>query len=125
MNPWDRPCKTTSASAVAWDSDSGYRQLYYGICCISTSEGASYITTELALRWATQPAKVQPSSWAWRLSMVRRFAIWHSATEPRTRDSAQQVFSLIVIESTQASSQQVLKSGSPNNEWYLLGVTVD
>jgi integrase/recombinase XerD len=47
-------------------------------------EGASYITTELALRWATQPAKAQPSTWAWRLSMVRRFAIWHSATEPRT-----------------------------------------
>jgi site-specific recombinase XerD len=23
-------------------------------------------------------------SWAWRLGMVRRFAAWHSATEPRT-----------------------------------------
>ena len=48
------------------------------------AEDASYITRELALRWATQPAKVQPSTWAWRLSMVRRFAIWHSAAEPRT-----------------------------------------
>lgn len=48
------------------------------------AEGASYITRELALRWATQPTKVQPSTWAWRLGMVRRFAIWHSATEPRT-----------------------------------------
>jgi integrase len=47
-------------------------------------EGASYITKELALRWATQPADVQPSTWAWRLGMVRRFAAWHSATEPRT-----------------------------------------
>ena len=47
-------------------------------------EGASYITRELALRWATQPAKAQPSTWAWRLSMVRRFALWHSAREPRT-----------------------------------------
>ena len=48
------------------------------------AEGASYITTELALRWATQPAKVHPAAWAWRLGRVRRFAIWYSATDPRT-----------------------------------------
>src|SRR6185437_15863513 len=47
-------------------------------------EGASYITKELALRWATQPADAQPYTWAWRLGMVRRFAAWHSAMEPRT-----------------------------------------
>jgi len=46
--------------------------------------GASHITSELALRWATQPTKAQPSTWAWRLSMVRRFATWISATEPCT-----------------------------------------
>src|SRR5216684_3416381 len=48
------------------------------------TEGATYITKELALRWATQPAHAQPYTWAWRLGMVRRFAAWHSATEPRT-----------------------------------------
>ncbi len=48
------------------------------------AEGASFISRELALRWATQPAKVQPATWAWRLGMVRRFASWYSATEPRT-----------------------------------------
>ena len=48
------------------------------------AEGAPYITTELALRWATQPAKAQPFRWAQRLGMVRRFAIWLSAAEPRT-----------------------------------------
>jgi integrase/recombinase XerD len=47
-------------------------------------EGVPYITTELALRWATQPAKAQPSRWAQRPGMIRRFAIWLSATEPRT-----------------------------------------
>jgi site-specific recombinase XerD len=47
-------------------------------------EGASHITTELALQWATEPAAAQPSTWTWRLGMVRRFAVWHSATEPRT-----------------------------------------
>jgi len=46
--------------------------------------GASHITRELALRWALQPAKVQPSTWTARLGMVRRFAIWCSATEPLT-----------------------------------------
>ena len=48
------------------------------------AKGAPYITSELALRWATQPAKAQPATWAGRLGIVRRFAIWHSAIEPRT-----------------------------------------
>jgi len=48
------------------------------------AERAPYITRQLALRWATQPAKAQPATWAGRLGIVRRFAIWYSATEPRT-----------------------------------------
>jgi integrase/recombinase XerD len=48
------------------------------------TECAPYITTELALRWATQPEKAQPSTWVWRLGMVRRFARWHHAVDPRT-----------------------------------------
>ncbi|HET7438665.1 MAG TPA: tyrosine-type recombinase/integrase, partial [Nitrospira sp.] len=48
------------------------------------AEGAPYITRQLALRWATQPATVQPATWAERLGMVRRFAIWHSAIDSRT-----------------------------------------
>lgn len=48
------------------------------------AEHAPYITRKLALRWATQPAKAQPATWAGRLGIIRRFAIWHSATEPRT-----------------------------------------
>jgi integrase/recombinase XerD len=48
------------------------------------AERASYITRELALRWATQPAKAQPFTWAQRLGIIRRFAIWYSAMEPRT-----------------------------------------
>jgi len=48
------------------------------------AEGPPYITRELALRWATQPAKAELSTWAGRLGMVRRFAIWHSTIEPRT-----------------------------------------
>ena len=45
---------------------------------------ASFITTDLALRWATQPENVLPAHWARRLSMVRIFARFHSAVDPRT-----------------------------------------
>lgn len=47
-------------------------------------EGADSITTELAVRWAVQPERVQPATRARRLSMVRRFAAWLSASDPRT-----------------------------------------
>jgi hypothetical protein len=47
-------------------------------------ERASFVTTDLALRWATQPAGCQPSQWANRLGMVRRFAQYLSAVDSRT-----------------------------------------
>lgn len=43
------------------------------------AEASSHITTELALRWATQPVDAQPATWSRRLGMVRRFAAWFSA----------------------------------------------
>jgi integrase len=48
------------------------------------AEGATHITTDLALRWATEPATADPVNWTWRLGIVRRFARWRSATDPRT-----------------------------------------
>ncbi len=48
------------------------------------NEGAAFITTQLALRWACQPDGVQRATWARRLSMVRRFAAWLSVFDPRT-----------------------------------------
>jgi integrase len=47
-------------------------------------EGAAFITTSLALRWATEPKRVQRATWARRLSMVRGFAAWMSGFDPRT-----------------------------------------
>jgi integrase len=47
-------------------------------------EGSSVITVELALRWAQQPRDVLPEHWATRLSFVRTFARYWSATDPRT-----------------------------------------
>ncbi len=46
---------------------------------------ASYITQALALAWAQQPANVQPAHWARRLSFVRGFARYRSATDARTQ----------------------------------------
>jgi integrase/recombinase XerD len=45
---------------------------------------ASYITTKLALEWATRPAHHQPSDWAQRLGFIRGFARYWSASDPRT-----------------------------------------
>lgn len=47
-------------------------------------EGTEVITTQLALRWARKPEHAQRATWAARLSMVRRFAAWLSAFDPRT-----------------------------------------
>lgn len=45
---------------------------------------ASFITTSLALRWATQPARCQPAWWSTRLGIVRQFAQYLSAVDART-----------------------------------------
>ena len=50
---------------------------------------ASYITQQLALKWAQQPSTVQPAEWARRLSYVRTFARYRSATDPRTEIPAE------------------------------------
>jgi integrase/recombinase XerD len=47
-------------------------------------ENASSITTDLALRWAQQPSNVQPVTHASRLRMLRRFALWLSASDRST-----------------------------------------
>lgn len=48
------------------------------------ASGATYITPEIALAWAMQPANAQPAQWANRLAMVRRFARYCRAIDPRT-----------------------------------------
>ena len=45
---------------------------------------AAFITTKLALRWATQVPNLQPVQKANRLGMARRFAQYLSAIDPRT-----------------------------------------
>jgi len=62
--------------------DMGYN-LHHFVSFMEQQE-ASIITAELALRWAQQPQDVQPAHWAARLSFVRSFARYWSATDPRT-----------------------------------------
>ena len=47
-------------------------------------KAAPHITTPLALEWAMQPKRHQPSDWAKRLGFVRVFARHWSATDPST-----------------------------------------
>lgn len=45
---------------------------------------ARFVTTKLALDWATQPTGCQPARYGNRLRMVRQFAEYLSAAELRT-----------------------------------------
>lgn len=55
-----------------------------GFASFLKREGGSHITTELALRFAKQRRNVQPARWARRLSIVRGFAQYWSATDAKT-----------------------------------------
>jgi len=62
-----------------------------GVACLlrdfvafAEREGAAHVTTDLALRWAQQPQGAQPTTWASRLGVVRRFAVWLNASDRRT-----------------------------------------
>jgi integrase/recombinase XerD len=47
-------------------------------------EGARFVTTDLALRWAKLPSHVQEVVWSTRLRVVRQLAEYLSAIDPRT-----------------------------------------
>ncbi len=55
-----------------------------GFASFLEREGATHITTELALGWAMQPADGQPAHWAARLRAVRLFAEYHKGLDPET-----------------------------------------
>jgi integrase/recombinase XerD len=59
-------------------------RLLHDFLAFAEREGAAQVTTDLAVRWAQQPAGVQPVTWALRLRVVRRFALWLSATDRHT-----------------------------------------
>lgn len=67
----------------------GFKLYEDGLCLaqfvdFAEAEGAAFITRDMALRWATQPAHAMPAHWASRLTMVRQFARYCSALDVRT-----------------------------------------
>jgi integrase len=61
----------------------GSRLLHRFVAFVEAA-GSPFITTELVRRWAVQPTGAHPSTWAGRLIIARRFAIWCRASDPRT-----------------------------------------
>lgn len=66
-------------------------RLLHRFVLFAEQQEASFITTELALQWATQPIGVQPSTWAERFGIVRRFAQYRIASDPRTEVPSQEL----------------------------------
>jgi integrase len=48
------------------------------------AQDTDVVTTALALRWTFQPVGLQPATYARRLGIVRAFACWMQASDPRT-----------------------------------------
>lgn len=55
-----------------------------GFVAFAEREAASHVTTDLALRWMKLSTAKEPATLADRLNIVRRFAIWRSATDMHT-----------------------------------------
>ena len=47
------------------------------------AQGSSSITTKVAVQWASKPAEASPKWWAKRLGIVRQFALYAQAFDPR------------------------------------------
>lgn len=62
----------------------GHASLLRGFVRFLQRQHVSHVTTALALEWACQSTTAQPAERAKRLSVVRRFALHHSATDSRT-----------------------------------------
>ena len=58
--------------------------LLRGFVAFVDQAGSPFITTELVRQWALQSTETQPSTWAWRLHIARRFAVWRRGSDPRT-----------------------------------------
>lgn len=66
-------------TALSWPETSLRRFVDF-----AESEGAAFVTTDIALRWALKPVGVEAATHARRLGIVRGFATWLHAADPRT-----------------------------------------
>jgi len=65
--------------------------LLHRFVAFAEKKRARFITAKLAREWASQPTDCEPAQWANRLGMVRRFAQYVSANDPRTEIPAQEL----------------------------------
>jgi integrase len=61
----------------------GAARLLYDFASYHDCTGSSTVSSEMMLAWAKQPADCQPVWWSIRLGVVRRFAIYLNAVDPR------------------------------------------
>ena len=66
-------------------------KLLHDFVSFTEKEGVSFITTEIALRWATQSLVCQAARSATLLGIVRKFAQYQSAIDPRTEVPSQEL----------------------------------
>ena len=59
-------------------------QLLHDFACYLDINGADHVTVDLSVAWSTLPRKVQPIWWHQRLGVVRGFAAYQVAIDPRT-----------------------------------------
>jgi integrase len=63
----------------------GYEDRLEQFVSFLENKGASHITAHLALQWAQHPANATMKTWNRNLAIVRGFAQYASATDPRTQ----------------------------------------
>jgi integrase/recombinase XerD len=51
----------------------------------AATEKAPHVTTDLVLRWVNRMTNVLPATAARSVSVVRQFAVWWRASDPRTQ----------------------------------------
>jgi len=68
----------------------GYDRLLADLVDDLERAGASTLSTELAVAWATKPAGAQPFRWKMRLSVARGFARYLQTLDPGRAGAAQQ-----------------------------------
>ena len=62
----------------------GVDSVFHSFTDFAEREGAAHITTDLVLRWTQEQSSVSQATRAWWLQLVRGFAVWRSAIDPRT-----------------------------------------
>jgi len=62
----------------------GVDSVFRNFTDFAEQEQTSHITTDLVLRWVQEQTGILPATRAFRFQLVRRFAVWRSATDPRT-----------------------------------------